>query len=714
MRKFFKIAGIILLGLVILIGVPGYYFIKNFDLNKYKAYASQIVEDQLGRKFAINGEASIGISLVPTLILNDVELANADWASTPQMVKVKKLELKFALMPLLKKQIVVDKAILINPEVYLETSKSGQGNWDFPALQTKSTAMYEPSGWLIKSAQAAEDKKDQKEELKALAGFAAKQVTIENGLLQYKNAKDGSVTNLTINQVNLSVLDTDSQITADADVVYNDQKIKAKATLGSLNALIEGKNAYPVVLSGSAYGLNFDLNGSASDIFDNIRYAALTNIYNPAGNMGAPETTLKARVDGDLKKVDVDINLLNVVNNVITGKVSANISGKIPSVTATLKSDKINLPSLSSTQPLASNAWDLALIGSAHAADMVPNTAIPYQALKGINVKADLTVGTLIIEKGMEAKNVLLTVVLNNGVLNVNKLRLDFGGGEIDVNAVVNANNQSLSLNALSKNIQLQNLHKEFTVDGKNDFGILSGGNTDLQINLSGKGSTYRQLVQSLSGQVIAIVNQSVIQTGALNFMTGNLLTELLNTINFKADKVKKMDLNCAVVRADLSGGKAVFPKGIALSSKQLSLVSDGSINLVNDKLDFNLQPFSGKVADSNVGQLLSSFVKIKGTIQNPKIALDDKETIKAVVGTALSGGTAYIGSKLLLDGNSSPCYTALIGTKYADRFPKPTGIDATAQNVYQGTTKTIETDLKALKDSAKGLLNVFKPKKGN
>lgn len=714
MRKFFKIAGIILLGLVILIGVPGYYFIKNFDLNKYKAYASQIVEDQLGRKFAINGEASIGISLVPTLILNDVELANADWASTPQMVKVKKLELKFALMPLLKKQIVVDKAILINPEVYLETSKSGQGNWDFPALQTKSTAMYEPSGWLIKSAQAAEDKKDQKEELKALAGFAAKQVTIENGLLQYKNAKDGSVTNLTINQVNLSVPDTDSQITADADVVYNDQKIKAKATLGSLNALIEGKNAYPVVLSGSAYGLNFDLNGSASDIFDNIRYAALTNIYNPAGNMGAPETTLKARVDGDLKKVDVDINLLNVVNNVITGKVSANISGKIPSVTATLKSDKINLPSLSSTQPLASNAWDLALIGSAHAADMVPNTAIPYQALKGTNVKADLTVGTLIIEKGMEAKNVLLTAVLNNGVLNVNKLRLDFGGGEIDVNAVVNANNQSLSLNALSKNIQLQNLHKEFTVDGKNDFGILSGGNTDLQINLSGKGSTYRQLVQSLSGQVIAIVNQSVIQTGALNFMTGNLLTELLNTINFKADKVKKMDLNCAVVRADLSGGKAVFPKGIALSSKQLSLVSDGSINLVNDKLDFNLQPFSGKVADSNVGQLLSSFVKIKGTIQNPKIALDDKETIKAVVGTALSGGTAYIGSKLLLDGNSSPCYTALIGTKYADRFPKPTGIDATAQNVYQGTTKTIETDLKALKDSAKGLLNVFKPKKGN
>ena len=98
MKKFGKIFGIIFLGLVLLIGIPGYYFIKNFDLNKYKSYASQIVEEQLGRKFSINGEASIGISLVPTLILEDVELANPSWAKNPEMVKIKKLELKFALM----------------------------------------------------------------------------------------------------------------------------------------------------------------------------------------------------------------------------------------------------------------------------------------------------------------------------------------------------------------------------------------------------------------------------------------------------------------------------------------------------------------------------------------------------------------------------------------------------------------------------------------
>ena len=77
----------------------------------------------------------------------------------------------------------------------------------------------------------------------------------------------------------------------------------------------------------------------------------------------------------------------------------------------------------------------------------------------------------------------------------------------------------------------LQNLHKEFKVDGANDFGVLSGGNVDLDIDVSSNGSTYRQLVQNLNGQVIAIVDKSVIQTGALSFMSGNFISQLLGTL---------------------------------------------------------------------------------------------------------------------------------------------------------------------------------------
>ena len=706
MKKFGKIFGIIFLGLVLLIGIPGYYFIKNFDLNKYKSYASQIVEEQLGRKFSINGEASIGISLVPTLILEDVELANPSWAKNPEMVKIKKLELKFALMPLLKKQIVVNKAILTNPEVYLEVAKDGAASWDFPALQNNKTTAYHQSGWLIKSAQAAEPSAETKDKLKALAGFAAEEVVIENGIVQYSNLQDGSNINLGINKISLSVPSVNDQVTLNADVVYNGQNINFNSTLGAIADLIEDSKPYPVLLNGNAYGVAMDVNGSLVNIFSQLQYAAQTNIYNPAGNFGAPETTLKARIDGDLKSVAADIQTLNVADNLITGKVSADISGKIPFIKANLQSNKIDLTILNAA--MSPTAFNFEFISSAHAADFVPDTPIPYKDLKSVNAQAQINIASLIIDKGMEAKDVSLTAALNNGVLKVNPLRLKFGGGEIDINAAMNANNQNLDIVATSKNILLQNLHKEFLVTGPRDFGFLSGGNTDLHISLTGSGATYRQLVKNLKGQVVAIVNKSELQTGGLDFMTGNFLNEILNTINFKSKKQTKLNLNCAVVRADFANGRATFPKGIAVSSDQLSLVSDGYVNLENDKISFSIHPFSGKVVDTNVAQALTSFFKISGTVQNPKIALDDKEALGAIVGIAATGGTAYLGSKLVMEPESSPCYTALIGTPYADMFPKPTGVGAATKDVYQDTTKTIKSDIKALKNSAKDFLGAL------
>ncbi len=706
MRKIGKIFGIIFLGLILLVGIPGYYFIRNFDLNKYKSYASEIVEEQLGRKFSINGEASIGISLVPTLILEDVELANPSWASQPQMIKVKKLELKFALLPLLRKQVVIDKAVLINPEIYLEVAKNGDASWDFPALKNMKTAAYSDNGWLIKSAVAAETEESLKEKLKAFAGYSAQNVVIENGIVKYTNKQDGSNINLTINNVALSVPGVDEQITLDADVVYNGQDIKIESVLGSIDNLLEDSKPYPVLAKGNAYGVGLDLNGSLVNIFNNLHYALQANVYNPAGNFNAPETTLKTRIDGDLKNVTAQIQSLNVVNNVITGTVSADISKKVPFVKADLNSAKFDLTTLNAA--MSPTAYSLSLIKSAHAANSVPNTPIPYNDLKKVNARAQINIGELVIDKGMQAHDVLIKADLNNGILNVKPLQFKFGGGEIDAAAAVNANTQSVNLTISSKNMLLQNLHKEFLVTGKNDFGILSGGNVDLTVNVLGSGSTYRQLVNNLRGQAAAVVNKSEVQTGGLSFLTGNFISEIFNVLNLNTTKMTKLDLNCAVVRADFANGKAVFPKGIVVSSEQLGIVSDGSVNLETEKLDFTIRPFAGKLTDTNIAQALTSFFKVVGTVQKPKIALDSKETLGAVIGIAATGGTAYLGSKIVMDSASSPCYTALIGTPYANMFPKPTGVVQTGKDVYKDTAKELKNDLNSLKNSAKDFLGVL------
>ena len=94
--------------------------------------------------------------------------------------------------------------------------------------------------------------------------------------------------------------------------------------------------------------------------------------------------------------------------------------------------------------------------------------------------------------------------------------------------------------------------------------------------------------------------------------------------------------------------------------------------------------------------------------MQEPRIAIDDKQALKTIVGIAATGGTAYLGTKVL-EGAESPCYTALQGTKYANKFPKPTGVTATTKEVYQDTTKALEQEVDIWKNNMKKSFNTLR-----
>ena len=700
--RFLKVLSSVVFSIIIIIAIVGYFAVRNFDLNRYKPYIQDLVKSHINRELAINGEAQIGISLIPTLVLNDVELSNPAWAAQPQMIRVSRIEVKFAVLPLLKKQIVIDKVSLLSPEIYLEKTADGINNWTFDSKSDSSTSSALSS---YAAAPANSASLAQASGTAALAGFAARNVLIENGIVSYL---DGTKeTTLIINQITMTVPSVNDNINASFNLNLDGQDIKGKLQLGSINTLLTNQEPFPFTLTVKALGIDADINGSAADIMTSPRYALQANIYNPAGNLNAPETMLKTFVDGDTKQAAVDIQTLNIVNNLITGKVKAAWSGKLPLINLNLQSAKLNLQNFNSNSTFTQYIPEL--ISSAQATTLVPDTKVPYSLLKMLNATAKIDITKLIIDKGMEAENVNLNANLQNGILKINPLTLDFGGGEITTTLTADANKQSVILNLTSQNMQLQNLHQEFKVTGKNDFGVISGGKVDIYADVNTTGTTYRQLVQNLKGSTIAIVDQSTLQTGGLEFLTGGFVSELLKALGIDTNKSKQMDLTCAVVRADLGNGEAKFPKGIALNSKQLTLVSDGNINLLNDKIDFSIKPFSGKVVDTNVVQALSSFLKVKGTLQSPKLVLDDKETIKTIVGVATTGGVAYLGSKLALDADSSPCYTALQGTKYSSRFPKPTGVKATTQKAYQGTSEEISKDLKTIGNQAKGLLKSLK-----
>lgn len=697
MKKFIKFVFAAVLFLILALIIGGFIFIKTFDLNKYKSYAEKIAYEQTGRKLSLAGNAGLKISLVPTIVLNDVSFANAPWAETPNMVSAQNIEVSFAILPLLKKEVVINTVNLINPEINLAVNVDGTPNWDFSAPLAKQQSKANPEN----SQKAAEVAA-----APLLAGFVAKNFNIENAKVVYQDMQSGKTENVVINSFSLKSEDMNSNLDIALNVDYNNQNITGTVNAGSINSLLQKASQYPVKANIKAYGATAKADVVLTDIFTDLGFSGNLQAHNPAGNFGAPDVAANTDFNGNLQKINADIKTLNVNGNILTGTVSADLAQNKPFITANLQSNLLNLQTLTAKpQTTAFN-----LVAGAHAAEFVPDTPLDLSALNLLNANITANIKQLEVDSTLSLSNVNLKASLNNGILNISPLTLNAGGGNISGAANVNANGNIINASLIGKDIVLQKLWTPLAVTNDKNFGFISGGNTLLKLNLRGQGATVRKLVESLDGQIVTIIGESEIQTGALRYLTGNFVTQLLSTLKLqKLDK--NLSLTCAVVRGDINDGKVTFPKGIAFNSKQITIVSNGTLNLKNDKLNFSIHPFNGKIADTNVAQALSSLVKVAGTVQNPKITLDNTAVIKNVVGVA-TAGPAFLGSQLVLDADETPCYTALTGTEYQTMFPAPSGVKATGQNAYQSTDKAISDGVDALTDTAKDVLKMFKKRK--
>ena len=693
----------ILLLLVVAVVVGGYVFLKNFDLNKYKSLAEEIAYNQTGRKLVIAGDASLGISLVPTLVINDISFANPEWAKNPQMAEIGTLELKFSLLPLLKKQIVVDKAVVSDAEIYLETTADGKNSWTFtPAATEEKTPAADKraaaGGWLIAAAYAGETTAAPAF-LQTLNDIVAREVAVYESEVNYLAAGAEPV-RLQITGLAFSAEGINAPMNLDWDLLFNGTEISGKGTTGSLADLFAAGKPWPADVEVSAFNVRAEAKAELYDLTASPRAEFSINVHNPAGNFNAPETTLIADGRADMRKVELNISSLDVVNNVITGTVTADIAGKKPYVAADLNSRQIDLRSFDTA---GSTAFVLpALISSAAASELVPDIAVPYDLLQTADADVDVAVGRLVVNDAFAADNVSLKAKLNNGVLNINPLQMQFGQGTVKMTAGVDGAARSVVLGINTEDLLLQDLHREFKVEGQNDFGVLAGGKSEVYANLRASGKTLRALTDSLSGELIVLAEETDIQSGALSFLSSNFARQLLDVLKIDTTRAEKAELKCAVVRADVKNGVINFPKGIAIDSDKLSIVSGGTVNLQNDRLQLSLNAYRSGLADISVMQALSNLVEIGGTLPSPKIALDKKGTVKTIAG--LVAGPAYAGADMLFDRDPAPCHTALLNTRYADRFPAASAARGAAHNTYQGASDAVSAGVNAASDAAKAI----------
>lgn len=100
------------------------------DPGRVKGGLEYLVTQQTGRDFTINGRLDFHFGRQAGLTAGDIHFGNADWGIAPEMVRVGKAEIVVDLWSLVRGPILIERVKIDRAFVALETSATGEHNWD--------------------------------------------------------------------------------------------------------------------------------------------------------------------------------------------------------------------------------------------------------------------------------------------------------------------------------------------------------------------------------------------------------------------------------------------------------------------------------------------------------------------------------------------------------------------------------------------------------
>lgn len=702
--------------------------VKAIDFNKYKDFLAQQVLEATGRQLTIAGTLELKPGLVPMVIAHGVSLANLPGGSRPEMIKVERIEAEIALLPLLKREIRVQRLVLNAPHILLEN-----GNWHMavrpPAGQTHTKGA--PPTY-TKGVPPTR--------------FSLRELKIKNARVSWR---DGAGQTTGMNLHKLTILP--DQGPAGALVVqatgdYQTRGYDVTGKVGTLAALHSGK-PWPVQVKAALSGVNLTVDGtiadprsvSGMDLRLTIQGDELAEIARLAGmsldGRAIPAIgpfKLAARlgdgggrwalgeIDAALGKRDIAlISAKGAIKDVlapagvelIVQVESENLAGlsrlvghDIPSMgplrlfgalrggggqwaladlraslagsdlagDAMLKFDK--RPRLSAKLHSTTLALtDFTTPAAKHGERLEPKAAprpgsdgrlfsadpLPVEALRAVDADIALHVGRLIVGPS-PITDVTAELALKHGRLTLAPTHARLGDGEIEGHAVLNlAGRPSLAVKLGARQIELGRLVKDGGSDG------LSGGRADLRLDVTGNGGSVRELMATASGDAELKVGEGRIHNRAVDWTGGDLLVQVLGSLNPLATSDDTTQMSCAVARFTLKDGIAVADRGIAVETAKVDVVGAGTVDLRAEALDLGITSRARDGLGLSLGGHLAGVTRLRGTLAQPSMAIDEIGAVKAAgsVGAAVATGGLSLLGDLLFDkvaADTSPCQTAL------------------------------------------------------
>lgn len=593
-----------------------------------------------GRELTVAGPARVALALPPRVVLQDIALSNAPWASTPKLIEAKELNLTIELLPLLSGRVELSSIALVGPRIALETDASGRGNWEF-----EGSAPPAPSGTV---AQAA-----------GLPGaLVIGNVAVSDGVLTWRGGPKAPVTTVTVRDLSLHR----RALAGDLDLRFagavGDLALDVGGRIGPLHDLVARKWPYPVDLRGTIAGQKLDVKTKVRA--EGTRYT-FDDLAVTAG-AGALHGALAVDTGGARPRLAFDLSAPALTLAALPGVGASNLAAASAPASAAPTSTAPTSAAPASTPPRTSPS-----VQRPARSWLIPDTPVSFASLRWVDADGKLAIGKLTLADGRDAGAVRARIALANGKLDVSDLTLGLFGGTLAGSVTLDARDPAAA--GLVTRLEGRAMSLAAILASLGHPREVSGGRTDVVANLTMRGNSPHAWASSATGTFRAVASSATI----INPKADSLLAwdKLVDAINPFRSRDPSTELVCVVVNLPLVNGVARVDRSLAMETSKLGVSATGVLDFRNETLDLAFAPKVRKGISVDFAGF-SDLVRLTGPFASPHVAVDVAGSAKVIasLGAAIgTGGLSAVGQALLSwsDGKGpGPCQVALDGTRGA------------------------------------------------
>ena len=616
----------ILVGLVVAVIVAGVVSILSIDPNHYKGDITAAVEKETGRKLTIGSDIELSIGLNTSFRVRNVTLSNAAWVSRPVMLKVGELAAEIALLPLITGTVNIDRFVLKDADILIETDPQGRSNLDFQVAGAPAAAPAQaPAGGGGGTLPSVDN------------------VLIENEMLTLIDGKSGKTTTLALAR---SALEADGpndpleiEVSGRANVDGKHLDFAMDGTAGTLATLAAGNRPLPLKLVAKALGLEVSVDGTVANPAAGMGIALRLAVKGPglgglaafAGD-GLPKSgplDLNVTLRGDAQAMAFSDLVAVLGNTDLHGEGRGLRGGALPRLEANLKSNRIDLVELmpadhkGGAAPAPAGAPTAG--GQARANRVFPADTLPLDGLKAADLKLAHE-ATKIVAPGATLDAVKTNVALDNGTLAIRPLTFRLADSTFDGDIGLDARSgptAALRVRLVAPDIDMNLLLKELANTD------MLRGDAKLDIAVDGRGRSGAEIMGNIAGHSRLLMGNGEMKNegpGAISGLAGALVDVL--------GKKELVVLECLASDSEIAGGVAKSRLNV-IDTELLTVIGEGSANLGRETLAMKVTPRT-KTPDLS----LAVPVNIGGTFLAPTFTPDMMATIGKIGG--ILGGLAF------------------------------------------------------------------------